>query len=249
MPDATSTLDVLLSEERRFPPPDSFRREAVLSDPDLYGRAEEDPEGFWAGWAEQLDWFERWHTVLEWNPPHARWFVGGKLNVCHNCVDRHLKGARRNKAALIWEGEPGDVRVLTYQGLYRQVACFAQALKDLGVDRGDRVAIYLPMIPEAAIAMLACARIGAPHSVVFGGFSPESLADRINDTQAKVLITADGGHRRGQIVQLKNNADRALQRTPSIESVVVVARGSALTSELDVNMEPGRDHWFHDLLS
>jgi acetyl-CoA synthetase len=156
-------------------------------------RATADPEAYWASWAEELDWFRKWDTVLEWNPPHARWFDGGKLNVSYNCLDRHLGGARRNKAALIWEGEPGDTRTYTYWDLHREVSRFAQALKDLGAEKGDRIAIYLPMIPEAAIAMLACARIGAPHSVVFGGFSPESLPDRINDASAKLLIPADGG--------------------------------------------------------
>ena len=245
---SSSALDVLLSEDRRFPPRPDFIEQAVVSDPAIYDRAEEDPEGFWAGWAEELAWFERWHTVLEWEPPHARWFLGGKLNVCYNCVDRHLEGPRRNKAALIWEGEPGDVRVLTYHELYRAVTRFARALKGLGVEKGDRVAIYLPMIPEAAIAMLACARIGAPHSVVFGGFSPDSLVDRINDAEVKVLITADGGYRRGVVVPLKANADQALERTPSIESVVVVARGSGVAGDLDVRMKPGRDHWYHELM-
>ena len=245
---SSSALDVLLSEDRRFPPRPDFIEQAVVSDPAIYDRAEEDPEGVWAGWAEELAWFERWHTVLEWEPPHARWFLGGKLNVCYNCVDRHLEGPRRNKAALIWEGEPGDVRVLTYHELYRAVTRFARALKGLGVEKGDRVAIYLPMIPEAAIAMLACARIGAPHSVVFGGFSPDSLVDRINDAEVKVLITADGGYRRGVVVPLKANADQALERTPSIESVVVVARGSGVAGDLDVRMKPGRDHWYHELM-
>ena len=248
MSEASSTLDVLLSEDRRFPSPPEFQRTAVLSDPEVYERAARDPEAFWARWAEELDWYERWHTVLEWDPPHAKWFVGGKLNVCHNCVDRHVEGSRRNKAALIFEGEPGDVKVLTYHGLYRRVARFAQALKNLGVKKGDRVAIYMPMVPEAAIAMLACARIGAPHSVVFGGFSPEALADRINDAQAKVLITADGGYRRGAVVPLKNNADQALERAPGVESVVVVARGTGISRGLDMRMKPGRDHWYHDLM-
>jgi acetyl-CoA synthetase len=248
MSEASSTLDVLLNEDRRFPAPPEFRRSALLSDPDVYARAAGDPEAFWAEWAEQLDWYQRWHTVLEWSPPHAKWFLGGKLNVCHNCVDRHVDGPRRNKAALIFEGEPGDVKVLTYHGLYRRVARFAQALKNLGVKKGDRVAIYMPMLPEAAVAMLACARIGAPHSVVFGGFSPDALADRINDAQAKVLITADGGYRRGTVIPLKNNADQALERTPSVESVVVVARGTGISRGLDLRMKPGRDHWYHELM-
>jgi acetyl-CoA synthetase len=249
MSDASSSaLDVLLSEDRRFPPPPEFRKRALLSDEAIYGEADADPEGFWAKWAEELDWFRKWERVLSWQPPHAEWFVGGKLNVCHNCVDRHLENARRNKAALIWEGEPGDKRVITYHELYREVARFAQALKNLGVKKGDRVAIYLPMIPEAAVAMLACARIGAPHSVVFGGFSPESLSDRINDADAKVLITADGGYRRGSVVPLKNNADLAVAKSPGVKHVVVVARDEGMAARLGVHMKEGRDHWYHELL-
>ena len=242
-------LDVLLTETRRFPPPEHFGDGAVVPDRRLYESASADRLAFWESWAEKLDWFKRWHTVLEWEPPHAKWFVGGKLNVSHNCLDRHLDGPRRNKAALIWEGEPGDVRVYTYWSLHREVCQFANALRGLGVGKGDRVAIYLPMIPEAAIAMLACTRIGAPHSVVFGGFSPEALADRINDTIAKVLITADGGYRRGGVVPLKVNADKALESCTTIENVVVVARGASLTPELDADMHAGRDHWYHDLIA
>ena len=243
------SLDVLLTENRRFPPPEHFEEGAVVPDRRLYESASADRLAFWESWAEKLDWFERWHTVLEWEPPHAKWFVGGKLNVSHNCLDRHLDGPRRNKAALIWEGEPGDVRVYTYWSLHREVCQFANALKSLGVRKGDRVAIYLPMIPEAAIAMLACTRIGAPHSVVFGGFSPGSLADRINDAAAKVLITADGGYRRGGIVPLKANTDKALESCPTIESVVVVARGAGLTLEVDADMQADRDHWYHELIA
>src|SRR5262245_57311363 len=184
-------LEALLKEDRRFRPSAEFRAEAHANDSSIYTRAAADPELFWAEFARELDWFEPWKQVLEWKPPHAKWFVGGKLNVAHNCLDRHITSAKRNQAALIWEGEPGDERVFTYWDLHREVSKFANALKALGVKRGDRVAIYLPMIPEAAIAMLACARIGAPHSVVFGGFSSESLRDRINDAQAKALITAD----------------------------------------------------------
>ena len=191
---------------------------------DVYARAERDPEGFWAGFAAELEWFTPWTQVLDWQPPHAKWFVGGTLNASVNCVDRHVRGPRRNKAALIWEGEPGDRRTLTYFDLYRQVSQFANVLKSLGVTRGDRVAIYLPLVPELAIAMLACARIGAVHSVVFGGFSSESLRDRINDAQATLLVTADGGWRRGQVVPLKQMADVALEGTPSIENVVIVQR-------------------------
>ena len=240
-----ATLDALLNEQRLFPPPADFAAAAVVSDGSLYDRAEAF-EDFWAGWAEELDWFRKWDRVLEWNPPHARWFDGGKLNVCHNCVDRHLDGPRRTKRALVWEGEPGDKRTFTYAELAAEVGRFANVLRSLGVKKGDRVAIYLPMIPEAAFAMLACARIGAPHSVVFGGFSPDSLADRINDAEAKVLVTADGGYRRGTVVPLKENADRAVARCPGIEHVVVVARGG-LDEGGGAAMTPGRDHWYHEL--
>ena len=239
-----TALDALLTEKRKFAPPAEFAADAVFSDPSIYDDAE-DFERFWAGWAGELDWFRKWDTVLEWRAPHAKWFIGGKLNVCHNCVDRHL-GARSDKRALVWEGEPGDRRSFTYGELATEVGRFANVLKGLGVKKGDRVAIYLPMIPEAAFAMLACARIGAPHSVVFGGFSPDSLADRINDAEARVLITADGGYRRGTVVPLKDNADRAVERCPSIEHVVVVARGG-LAGKVAAGMTAGRDHWYHDL--
>jgi len=239
-----TALDALLTEKRKFAPPAEFAADAVVSDPSIYDEAE-DFERFWAEWAGELDWFRRWDTVLEWKAPHARWFIGGKLNVCHNCVDRHL-GTRGGKRALVWEGEPGDRRSFTYRELAGEVGRFANVLKGLGVKKGDRVAIYLPMIPEAAFAMLACARIGAPHSVVFGGFSPDSLADRINDAEARVLITADGGYRRGGVVPLKDNADRAVERCPSIEHVVVVARGG-LEGKVTAGMTAGRDHWYHDL--
>ncbi len=241
-------LDDLLRETRLFPPSDEFRAQANLSDPGVYERAAADPEAFWAEWAGELDWFEKWHTVLEWNPPHARWFLGGKLNVSHNCLDRHLGGFRRNKAALIWEGEPGDTRTFTYRDLHREVCKFANVLRGLGVRRGDRVAIYLPMIPEAAIAMLACTRIGAAHSVVFGGFSPDSLSGRINDAQASTVITADGGWRRGGYVALKANADVAVADCPSVKNVVVVRRGGQLSADTPVEMQAGRDHWYHELM-
>ncbi len=240
-----AALDALLTEKRRFPPPPDFAARAVVSDPGIYEEAE-DFERYWERWAGELDWFRRWDSVLEWDPPHAQWFVGGKLNVCHNCVDRHLEGPRRHKRALVWEGETGDRRSFTYLELAREVGRFANVLKKLGVSKGDRVAIYLPMIPEAAFAMLACARIGAPHSVVFGGFSPDSLADRINDADARLLITADGGYRRGTVVPLKRNADRAVSRCPGIENVVVVARGG-LDEAGFAPMTAGRDHWYHDL--
>ncbi|HEX7117500.1 MAG TPA: acetate--CoA ligase [Longimicrobiales bacterium] len=240
-------LEALLSEERRFAPPKEFQMRANAPDPGIYERASADPEAFWAQCARELDWFEPWDRVLDWQPPHAQWFVGGKLNASYNCLDRHLSGPRRNKAALVWEGEPGDTRVLTYWDLYREVCKFANVLKGLGVGKGDRVAVYLPMIPEAAVAMLACARIGAPHSVVFGGFSADSLRDRINDAQAKVLITADGGYRRGRVVALKSEADEALEGAPSIEHVVVVERGTG--GEAPVQMREGRDRWYHELMA
>ena len=245
MPD----IDVLLHETRRFKPAEDFRRSANISSRELYDYAERDPEGFWAGMAGELEWSRKWDRVLEWKPPHGKWFLGGKINASVNCVDRQIRGPRRNKAALIWEGEPGDRRTLTYWDLYVEVNKFANVLRRLGVNRGDRVAIYLPMIPEAVVAMLACARIGAIHSVVFGGFSPESLRDRINDARAKLLITADGGYRRGQIVPLKRNADRAVEGTPSIEHVVVVRRqhgGGA--DESFAEMREGRDQWWHRLM-
>jgi acetyl-CoA synthetase len=244
----TGALSALLNEERRFPPSEKFRRAAVVADPGIYERATADREAYWEEWARQLDWFEPWHTVLEWNPPFAKWFLGGKLNVSHNCLDRHLAGPLRDKVALLWEGEPGDTRRYTYAELHSEVSKFANALKGLGVSRGDRVTIYLPMIPEAAVAMLACARIGAIHSVVFGGFSPESLADRNNDARSKVLITADGGWRRGGTVALKANADVALKTSPTVEHVVVVRRGGELSEKLNVPMEAGRDHWYHELM-
>jgi acetyl-CoA synthetase len=242
-------IDVLLQENRKFPPSEEFRREAIASDENLYAEAAADPEAFWEKMACELEWMKPWDKVLEWKPPHVKWFLGGKLNVSSNCIDRHVEGGWRNKAALIWEGEPGDQRTLTYWDLYREVTKFANVLKGLGVKKGDRVAIYLPLIPEAAISMLACARIGAIHSVVFGGFSPESLRDRINDAEATVLITADGGYRRGQIIPLKRNSDKALEETPTIKHVIVVQRraGSA-GDESFAEMKEGRDHWWHRLM-
>ena len=242
-------IDVLLQETRKFTPTAEFSRAANVPTRDVYDRAARDPEAFWAQQARELEWSTPFTKVLEWNAPWAKWFLGGKLNASVNCLDRHLRGPRRNKAALIWEGEPGDTRTFTYWDLHREVCKFGNVLRRLGVNRGDRVAIYLPMIPEAAIAMLACARIGAPHSVVFGGFSAESLRDRINDAQAKVLITADGGYRRGQIVPLKHNADKALEETPSIEHVVVVQRRpGGPGDESAASMHAKRDHWWHELM-
>jgi acetyl-CoA synthetase len=242
-------IDVLLHEERRFEPPPEFSQQAHVRDPLPYETASADRLAYWEEWARQLHWFQPWTEVLQWNAPFAKWFVGGKLNVAHNCLDRHLDSWRANKAALIWEGEPGDRKVLTYRQLHREVCLFANALRKLGVRRGDRVAIYLPMIPEAAIAMLACARLGAPHSVVFGGFSARSLRDRIVDAGAKVVITADGGYRRGQIVPLKRTTDEAIEGLEVVESVVIVRRrGAGDGDESFTHVKEGRDHWYHRLI-
>ena len=239
-------IDTLLDEQRSFPPPAAFRRAAHVQDDSLQRRARADRMAYWADWARQLEWFQPWDRVLEWTPPHAKWFVGGKLNASANCLDRHVRAGRGDKVALVWEGEPEprEVRKLTYRDLLGLVGQFANVLKGLGVGRGDRVAIYLPMVPEVAVAMLACARIGAIHTVVFGGFSAESLRDRINDAAAKVLVTADGGYRRGAVVALKANADEALEATPSIRHVVVLRRVGA-----PVPMTAGRDHWWHELMT
>ena len=239
-------IDALLTENRRFPPSPDWRRNAIANDPDVYRRAADDPEAFWSGFARELDWIQPWSRVLDWKLPHAQWFVGGKLNVSANCVDRHVRTARRNKAAIIWEGEPGDRRTLTYWDLYRQVGAFANVLKSFGVKRGDRVALYMPLIPELAIAMLACARIGAVHSVIFGGFSAEALRDRINDAKAVLLVTADGGYRRGHVVTLKQMADEALRGTPTIRNVVVVQRSAG--APIPVEIQEGRDHWYHEVM-
>ena len=235
-------IEALLAEERLFPPPEGVAQSANMADSGIYQRAAKDPEAYWAQAAESLEWIRKWDRVLDWNPPIAQWFVGGKINVSVNCLDRHVRGWRRNKAAFIWEGEPGEERVLTYADLYREVNRFANAMKRLGVRKGDRVTIYMPMIPELPIALLACARIGAPHSVVFGGFSAESLRDRINDAQSKLVITADGSYRRGQIVPLKRNVDEALKGCPCVEKVVMVRRiGEAAPVEVDET----RDVWWH----
>ncbi|HEV2233971.1 MAG TPA: acetate--CoA ligase, partial [Terriglobia bacterium] len=230
----------------KFQPADDFRRQANAADSAIYESARRDSEGFWAKEAEHLDWVTRWSKVLDWNVPWAKWFVGAKLNVTHNCVDRHAASARRNKAAIIWEGEPGDSRVLTFAMLQREVNKFANVLKSLGVKKSDRVALYMGMTPELPIAMLACAKIGAPHSVVFGGFSVESLRERINDAQAKVLITADGAWRRGNVVPLKANVDEALLGTPTIEKVVVLER---IGKAAKIEMKSGRDLWWHDVMA
>ncbi|MDG1187158.1 MAG: acetate--CoA ligase [Ilumatobacter sp.] len=239
------TIDALASENRSFPPSEIFQRDALVIDTSLYDQANEDDEAFWARQAGELvEWFEPWDTVLDWQLPYAKWFEGGTLNVAHNCLDRHVNAGNGGKVAIHWEGEPGDTRKITYQDLLDEVSQFANSLKGLGVQKGDRVNIYLPMIPEAAVAMLACARIGAAHSVVFGGFSSQSLSDRINDAEAKVLITADGGYRRGEVFPLKPAADEACESAPTIEHMVVVKRGGN-----DITMQESRDHWYHELLA
>jgi len=238
-------IEALLEEARSFPPPKKLRERAHVKDDSVYKKAERNREGFWEGFAKELHWYKKWKKVLDWKAPHSKWFVGGKINVSYNCLDRHITSLRKNKAAIIWEGEPGDGRVLTYWDLYREVNKFANVLRRLGVKKGDRVTIYLPMIPEAVIAMLACARIGAPHSVVFGGFSADSLRDRMNDSQAKILITSDGGYRRGTVVPLKKNADEALLGAPSIEKVIVVKR---VGEKAEIEMKDKRDLWWHDLM-
>ena len=240
-----NAIQDLMLENRKFPPSAAFKKSALVTDTGLYDEGNEDYQAFWARQASELvTWSKGWDTVCEWDLPYAKWFVGGQLNVSYNCLDRHVLAGRGDKVAFYWEGEPGDGRAITYKELLDEVSRFANSLKSLGVEKGDRVNIYLPMIPEAAVAMLACARIGAAHSVVFGGFSSQSLSDRINDAEAKVLITADGGYRRGEVFPLKPQADEAIATTPSIEKVVVVRRGNN-----PVDMQPGRDHWYHDLMA
>ena len=251
-------IDVLLDEQRTFEPPADFVATAHVGDRGPYDEADRDREAYWEAWARRLDWFTRWDTVLEWDPPFSKWFVGGTLNAAHNCLDRHLE-ARGSKTALIWEGEPGDVRRYTYLELHEEVCRFANALKGLGIGKRDRVAIYLPMVPEAAIAMLACARVGAPHSVVFGGFSPQSLRDRIEDAHATCVITADGGYRRGGIIPLKASTDTAIEGLDYVKSVVVVRRSAVTDPEAaphgdrvdtpSCGMTEGRDHWYHELIA
>ena len=244
----TDDIQSVLSEKRKFPPSPEFSSRASIKSLEEYDalcrRAEQDPEAFWGECGKQLSWFKPFHKVLEWKLPFAKWFLGGKINASYNCLDRHLSGPRRNKAALIWEGEPGDSRIFTYQMLADEVGRCANALKHLGVKAGDRIGIYMPLIPEAAIAMLACARIGAIHSVVFGGFSAEALADRLNDAEAKLVITADAGWRRGQQVELKNNVDEALKRAGSVEKCLIVRRTGA-----KIDFKKGRDIWWDELVS
>ncbi len=247
MSSVTSNIESVLHEERVFPPPEDFSRNAHIKSMEefekLRAEAHDAPESFWARMAEELHWFKRWDTVLEWDLPHAKWFVGGKTNVSYNCLDRHLQTWRRNKAAIIWEGEPGDQRTLTYQQLHTEVCRFANVLKRSGIERGDRVALYMPLIPELAIAMLACARLGATHSIIFGGFSSTALIDRINDAGCKLVVTADGGWRRGAEVKLKPAVDEALKETPSVKGCIVVRRTGT-----KIHMQAGRDYWWHELM-
>ena len=242
-------IESILQEERAFPPPPDFAAGARLKSrveyERLYRQSLEQPEQFWTQMSDELVWFEKFQQVLDWShPPFAKWFVGGKLNVAYNCLDRHIQAGRENKPALFWEGEPGDRKVLTYGQLHRAVCGLAGALRGAGIKSGDRVAIYMPMIPEAAVAMLACARIGAVHTVIFGGFAAEALADRINDARAAAVLTADGGWRRGKIVELKKNVDAALVKTPTVQRCIVVRRTGQ-----NISMTPGRDIWYHDFVA
>ena len=229
-----------------FPPPKEFASAAHIKSFEeyekLYADAAADPEGFWAKQAEELHWFKKWDTVLEWNEPFAKWFVGGKLNIAYNCLDRHLETSRRNKAAIIWEGETGEIKTITYLQLHQEVSRFANVLKSLGVQTGDRIALYMPLVPALAVAMLACARIGATHTVIFGGFSADAIRDRVNDGQCKLIVTADGGYRRGSEIRLKDIVDEAAVNCPSVKHVIVFQR-----TESKISMKPGRDHWWHEL--
>ncbi|PYQ31999.1 MAG: acetate--CoA ligase [Acidobacteria bacterium] len=237
-------IDALLQESRTFPPSEEFRKQANANDPEIWAKAKADREQYWADWAAELDWQTKWDRVLEWNPPDAKWFAGGKLNASYNCLDRHL-ATRGDKVALIWEGEPGEIRRVTYRELHAEVSKFANVLKSRGVASGDRVAIYMPLIVEAVVAMLACARIGAVHSVVFGGFSSDALKDRIQDAEAKLVITASSGYRRGTIVPLKKTTDAAVAECPTIEHVIVVRR----RDEDEVAMQTDRDVWYHEAMA
>jgi acetyl-CoA synthetase len=244
---SSHSIDSVLNEQRVFEPPDEFRAGAQIKSraeyERLYQEAKDDPEGFWAKIARELHWFKPWDRVLEWKLPFAKWFLGGELNISYNCLDRHVATWRKNKAAILWEGEPGDSRTLTYQQLLREVSRCANVLKSLGVRKGDRVAIYMGMVPELPVAMLACARIGAAHTVVFGGFSAQALIDRINDCGASAVITQDGAFRRGTEVKLKEAVDQALPQCSTVKNVLVYRRtGSSVT------MQPGRDHWWHELM-
>ena len=239
-------IESTLSENRLFPPSPEFAENAHIKSfaeyEELYAEAAADVPAFWAKQAESLDWFRKWDTVLEWNEPFAKWFVGGKVNISYNCLDRHLTTWRKNKAAIIWEGESGEIKTITYLQLHQEVSRFANVLKKLGVKTGDRVALYMPLLPALSVAMLACARIGAAHTVIFGGFSADAIRDRVNDCGCKLIVTADGGYRRGAEIKLKDVVDEAVKECPGVENVVVFQRTNS-----KVSMTPGRDHWWHEL--
>ena len=245
---ANQDIDSTLRENRVFPPPPEFSAKAHIQSLEqyeaMYKQSIEDPEGFWAEAAKDLHWFKPWDKVLEWNLPWAKWFVGGKLNLSYNCVDRHALGARRDKTAIIWEGEPGEIRRLSYADLHAEVQRFANALKTLGIRKGDRVAIYMGMTPELAIALLACARIGAVHSVIFGGFAANAIADRVNDSSCVAILTQDSSYRRGNEIKLKQTVDEAMAACHTVKHVVVYQRTGS-----PVKMVEGRDHWWHDLVA
>ncbi|TLZ81751.1 MAG: acetyl-coenzyme A synthetase, partial [Methanobacteriota archaeon] len=241
---SSATIDSLLKEREQYPPSAAFRKSTHLKNDTFRQDAAKDPGAFWSRMAKELEWIAPWSKVLEWNPPFAKWFLDGKLNVSANCLDRHLAGPRRNKAALVWEGEPGERRVLTYHDMWREVSRFANVLKGLGVKRGDRVTIYMPMIPELPIAMLACARVGAVHSVIFGGFSARAIRDRAGDAETRVIVTADGGYRRGTVLPLKKIVDEAVAGLDVVQHVVVFKRAG-----IEVSMREGRDHWWHELMA
>ncbi|MBP9855551.1 MAG: AMP-binding protein, partial [Candidatus Omnitrophica bacterium] len=248
MPDPLSnpehiTVENLLHENRLFKADPTFFKNAIVKDEGIYKKASENSEKYWVQHAEQLHWYKKWNKVLDWNPPFAKWFINGKLNACDNCLDRHIKAGLGKKTAILWEGEPGDQRRLTYDDVYKAVNKLANGYKKLGVGKGDRVAIYMPMVPEAMFAMLACARLGAIHTVIFGGFSYESLKGRIMDADAKLLVTADGGWRRGKIVPLKETSDQAAEECPGLKNIIVLKR-----TENAVSMKSGRDIWYHDLI-
>ncbi len=242
----TNAIESVLSETRVFQPPSDFASKAHISGFEayekLYAEAEADPSAFWEKQAADLHWFKRWEKVLEWNEPFAKWFVGGKINVSYNCLDRHASTWRKNKAAIIWEGEPGEIKTITYLQLHQEVSRFANVLKSLGVASGDRVALYMPLVPALAVAMLACTRIGATHTVIFGGFSADAISDRVNDCGCKLIVTADGGYRRGSELELKKVVDEAVVHCPTVENVIVYRRTGT-----KVSMLPGRDHWWHEL--
>src|SRR6188472_31893 len=236
-------LEVLLKTEDRFPPPEEFTKQANASDPSIYDEAERDFEAWWEKWAKELDWFEDWQTVLEWNPPWAKWFKEGKLNVSHNCLDRHVEAGNGDRVAYHWRGEEGEERDITYADLLRDVQRLANTLKERGVRKGDVVGIYLPMIPELVVSMLACARIGAPHNVVFGGFSPESVKERMEFSEAKALITVDGARRKGKTAPIKQQVDKVMDDIDTLEHIIVVK-----ATDADCEMQDGRDVWYHEIV-